>query len=200
MILPKEDISFRRYFSLKEGERGILFFGRPAKNKGLFVLLKALSELSEEETASSGVRFCFILAKDPEKEYGKALRIIRNLGVHDHITVKPSLPRLKLLKVLSGADCCVIPSITEGFGYAAAEACALKRDVISSDAGSLKEVVGGRCLFFKNRDAKDLAAKLRAYMKKDIKAFSEVKEKHFDKNRIDRHYMDMYRSLLHEER
>ena len=182
-LIEKEDISFRKYFSLKEGERGILFFGRPARNKGIFVLLKALGELSEEETASAGVRFCFILAADPEKDYREALRIIGRLGIYDHITVKPSLPRLKLLKVLSGADCCVIPSI------------ALKRNVISSDAGSLKEVVSGSCLFFRNRDASDLAARLRLYLRKDTKAFSTVKEKHFDKNSIVRHYMEMYRSL-----
>ena len=195
-LIEKEDISFRSFFSLKEGERGILFFGRPAKNKGIFVLLKALSLLPEKEMASARVRFCFILAKNPGQDYRKAIHLIRKLDQSGHITVKPPLPRLRLLKVLSGADCCIIPSVTEGFGYAAAEACVLKRAVISSDAGSLKEVVGGRCLFFKNRDAKDLAAKLRLYLREDTKAFSTVEEKHFDKLRIIRQYTDMYSSLL----
>ena len=198
--IEKEDISFREYFSLKEGERGILFFGRPAKNKGIFVLLKALSLLPESEIASAKVRFCFILARDPEPEYRKAVQMIRELDLSGYITVKTPLPRLKLLKVLSGADCCIIPSVTEGFGYAAAEACALKRNVISSDAGSLKEVVGGPCLFFRNRDASDLADKLSAYMKRDTEAFRTEKEKRFNKNRITEHYMDMYRSLVNEEK
>ena len=194
--IEKEDISFREFFSLTEDERGVLFFGRPAKNKGIFVLLKAMSLLTPKEIRKNKVRFCFILAKDPEKEYHRALELIRKSPVSDLITVRKPLPRIKLIKVLYGADCCVIPSVTEGFGYAAAEACALKRKVICSDAGSLKEVAGGRCLFFRNRDAFDLAEKLRSFMNKDEDAFSNVPEKHFDREKIVGEYLKMYGSLI----
>lgn len=197
--IEKEDISFRQYFSLKEGERGFLFFGRPAKNKGIFVLLKAMELISPEEAEHAGVRFCFILSPHPDKEYADAMKLIRESRLSEYVTVKPPLPRGELLKVLSGADCCVIPSITEGFGYAAAEACALKRNVISSDAGSLKEVVGGSCLFFRNRDERDLSDKIRAFMINGEDAFERVSEKHFDKGRIIEDYMKMYEKLIGNE-
>lgn len=197
--IEKEDISFRQYFYLKEGERGILFFGRPAKNKGIFVLLKAMQLISPKEVRSAGVRFCFILAPNPEKEYADAMKLIRGSGLSEYVTVRPPLPRMKLLKVLSGADCCVIPSVTEGFGYAAAEACALKRNVISSDGGSLKEVVGGSCLFFKNCDERDLSEKIRAFMSVGEDAFLWSKEKHFDKDRIIGQYIKMYETITKDK-
>ncbi len=193
--VAKENISFHELFSLKDEERGILYFGRPAPNKGIFVLLEAINEI-KEELKGKNVFFCMILSKDPAGGRKRALEYIENNGLKEIIRIKDSLPRLQLLKVLSGADLVVIPSITEGFGYAACEACHYKRPVISSDGGSLPEVVSGKCLFYENRNARDLAGKLLEYVNNGTDNFDDVADKVFDRGEIVEQYLEMYRCIL----
>ena len=194
--IENEDISFRECFKLKEGMRGILYFGRPAPNKGIFVLFRAIKLLADEGALPDSIRFCMILAPNPPADYKKALKTIKQYGIEDYLVIRPSMERNRLLKVLSGADCCVIPSITEGFGYTAVEACHYKVPLICSDGGSLPEVVSGKCLFFENRNPDDLALKLKQYMDKGLAVFSDVEEKTFDRDMILREYMNMYKDIL----
>ena len=188
-------IDFRDFFDLKEDELGILYFGRPASNKGIFVLLDAIKEI-KEDLKDKHVFFCMILAKDPEKGRRRALDLITEYGIQDHVRIKQSLPRIDLLKVVSGADACVIPSITEGFGYSACEACYYHRPVIASDGGSLPEVVSGKALFFKNKDRSDLARQIRKYINDPDGCFEDQPEKTFDKSRMIDEYEKMYEEML----
>ena len=195
-VIENEDITFRKCFGLTEGMRGILYFGRPAPNKGIFVLLKAIKILADKGTLPDSVRFCMILAPNPSSAYGKAIRIMKKHGIEDHMIVRPSMERNRLLKVLSGADCCVIPSITEGFGYTAVETCYYKVPVICSNGGSLPEVVSGKCLFFENRDPNDLAEKIDIYIREELVLFDNIEEKHFDREEILDKYLEMYEDML----
>ena len=194
-----QDISFHEFFGLGEDEKGILYFGRPAPNKGIFVLLEAIN-LVKEKIRGRGLFFCMILSKSPAGGRKKVLDLIEKNGLGDIVRVKDPLPRMSLLKVLSGADLVTIPSVTEGFGYAACEACHYKRPVISSDGGSLSEVVSGRCLFFRNMDASDLARKILEYTDNGTENFADVPEKIFDKERIIGQYLDMYGEILQKAR
>ena len=194
-IIAGVDTSFRTAFSLNENERGILYFGRPAPNKGIFVLLEAIS-LIKDYLKGKDICFCFVLSKDPVKGREKAENLIENYGISDYVKVRNSFPRNELLKILSEADLCVIPSITEGFGYSACESCYYKRPVISSDGGSLKEVVSGKALFFRNKDAKDLAEKILEYIGNGTNNFESIPKKVFDKEAIIDEYLDMYKKLL----
>lgn len=193
--IEKEEIGFRRIFSLRENEKGILYFGRPAKNKGIFVLLEAVRFLDKKMQLEGRARFCLILADEPSDVRKQVTDFIRENRLSPLVTIIPSLPRKELLKVISGADLCVIPSVTEGFGYSAAEACELGRPVIASDGGSLPEVIHGSCMFFKNRDSRDLARKLSHYIKNGTKGFTRVPRRSFERDRIVDEYMEMYRSV-----
>ena len=42
------------------------------------------------------------------------------------------------------ADCVVIPSLSEGFGYTCVEACSLGKKVVASNTTSLPEVISGK--------------------------------------------------------
>ncbi|MBR0149041.1 MAG: glycosyltransferase family 4 protein [Lachnospiraceae bacterium] len=198
-VIEKEDIDFREVFSLKDDEKGILYFGRPAKNKGIFVLLKAIAAIKDKPMIRGKARFCMILADEPSDGRKEVMEFIADNGLSDMVSIRSSLPRTKLLKVISQSNLCVIPSVTEGFGYSAAEACALKRPVIASDGGSLKEVVSGKCRFFKNMDSCDLAEKLSDYIKYGTMGFLEIPERTFDRDKIIDQYMKMYRSLYKEK-
>jgi len=54
-----------------------------------------------------------------------------------------TLEHAMLLSYMSLADLVVIPSLSEGFGITLVESMMLKRNVISSDAGGLKETIHG---------------------------------------------------------
>ncbi len=194
-LIQEVDTSFRSVFSMKENERGILYFGRPAPNKGIFVLLEAIG-LIKENLKGKDISFCLILSKDPAKGRQRAEELIKSYGISDYVKVKNSFPRNELLKILSGADLCVIPSITEGFGYSACESCHYRRPVISSDGGSLKEVVSGKALFFQNKNAKDLADKLLEYIEHGTENFEAIPDKIFKKEKIIDEYIKMYEQLL----
>jgi D-inositol-3-phosphate glycosyltransferase len=48
---------------------------------------------------------------------------------------------------VSAANCVVIPSLSEGFGFSALEACNANKTVVSTNAGSLPEVIFGKHVF-----------------------------------------------------
>ena len=188
-------IGFRESFALQQEERGILYFSRPAAIKGIFVLLDAVRIL--QETLRNGhVRICMILASAPEKGRQQASDFLERERLSDLVIIRNSMPRNQQLRVVSEADLCVIPSITEGFGFAALEACHYGRPVICSDAGSLPEVAFGRVRFFRNGDAEDLAAQMRLWVEEGTEAFDEIPEKHFDRDPSIDAYVRMYETLL----
>lgn len=78
-------------------------------------------------------------------------------------TITGRLPHAEMLQTLAGADIVVIPSRFEGFGITAAEAMALCRAVIASDAGGLPDVIGNpqNGLLFECENASQLAADLQ---------------------------------------
>jgi glycosyltransferase involved in cell wall biosynthesis len=69
----------------------------------------------------------------------------------------PGMSREELSDYLSVADCIVIPSLSEGFGLAAVEACTLKKRVVATDVGSLPEVVSGEYVLVKPGSPEALA-------------------------------------------
>ncbi|MBR5419972.1 MAG: glycosyltransferase family 4 protein [Lachnospiraceae bacterium] len=177
----KSSFSIRDYFRIRD-EFIFLYYGRPGRTKGIYVLEKAICLLKQRGIdAGSRVRFCFLLGKEPEKPRREFLRRMRDDGLRGVVRVRPSISREDLAECIKQADCVVVPSLTEGFGFSALETCQLGTDLIYSDGGSLPEVAYGRCRSFKNRNAKDLADKLEAVLRGDADAFVQVPEKSFSR-------------------
>jgi len=149
-----------------------LYFGRPGKTKGIFVLLKAIIQYIGKLGGKS--KFLIVLASDPPKERARFVSAIKGAGLGNQVSVIPSMTREDLQKTILRAKAVIVPSITEGFGYSAVEACELGKKVIVSDAGSLPEVVFGKVLFFKNRNYLDLASKI---VNADNDKFSLIKKR-----------------------
>lgn len=145
-------------FGFDPGDRVVLYFGRAGKTKGLPLLIDALCGIRRKLPAD--VRFGFIVGAHPAGERARLEQTVRDKGLSDIVRFSPSLPRAKLLSAIKGAYAVVTPSLTEGFGFSAAETCALGTPIVSSDAGSLPEVVSGRHLFFRSGDALDLGSRI----------------------------------------
>jgi len=52
--------------------------------------------------------------------------------------------RSELPSYIAASDCIVVPSLSEGFGFAAAESCAMGKLIVASNVASLPEVVSGK--------------------------------------------------------
>jgi len=118
-----------------------LYFGRPGFFKGVEFLLKAVPLISKKIPES---RLMLILSKEPGSKYRQALSLIDDLKIAHSVTLLDSVRIEELVKHISGCDCVVTPSLTEGFGFTCAEACAVGKPVVVADTGSIPEVVSGR--------------------------------------------------------
>ncbi len=139
-----------------------LSWGRPGESKGFQYLIKAAPFIKKK---IPNVAILLMLGS-PEK-YKKNYHHLKILAsmYPDIVKIIPSLPYQELGTMIRAADCVVIPSLSEGFGYNALEANSIGTPLLASDAGSLPEVVSGKHLFFKTKDVKDLVEKVTLVVK-----------------------------------
>ena len=109
------------------------------------------------------------------------------------------MPREDLSRCIQQADCVVVPSLTEGFGFSALEACQMGQKLIYSDGCSLPEVVYGKCLGFRNRDDYDLADKLQSVIEQGDEAFDTIPEKHFTYESMVEGIIKIYQDLMKQK-
>ena len=84
------------------------------------------------------------------------------LPAHAHFTGYMSDP--ELVELLNGAAALVFPSLWEGFGLPAVEAMSCGVPVLSSDRGSLPEVVGDAGLYFDPENVGEIAACVQKFL------------------------------------
>ena len=195
--IDKKD--FYKEFNINDKYKTFLYYGRPGQTKGIFVYEKAIKILKEKIKDLGNVKFCFILSKDPIKGLKKFNKYAEKNGITDIIEVRNNIKRKELLHYIECTDYVVVPSITEGFGLSAIEACERNVRLIHSNGGSLPEVTYGKCVEFINRDSNDLALKLeRIINNKNI--FKNKKKKDFSRKTITKEFYEMYQEVLNEGR
>jgi glycosyltransferase involved in cell wall biosynthesis len=160
----------------------------------VFVLLEAIEKLKNH--LPPDVRFIFVLSKEPRNERAKFIKLVEEKKLSNFVKVLNPLSEPDLLKALNEAYCVIIPSLTEGFGFTAAEACNLGKPVIASDAGSLPEVVFGKVLSFQNRNSNDLAEKISLALEDK---YVTIAPKVFDWDQATKKLLDSYRKLLQKK-
>lgn len=131
-----------------------LYFGRVGISKGVDYLIDAAKIVRACAPASRGI---LLLARDPQAPYQQILRRIKAYGLDTHLHILDPVPRAELPSYLLAADCVVVPSISEGFGYAAVEAATLGCPVVATSGHSVEEVLPGSAYFVPPRDPIALA-------------------------------------------
>ena len=191
---------FYDYFGVTKDDRVFLNYGRPGKTKGLFVYLDAIKKIAKEMNKKDlkNIKFCFIMGNDPISERNRFLKEVKENNLENNVIVKESVSRNDLDNYRMCADYIVVPSITEGFGLTAIEACEFKKNVILSNGGSLPEVAYGSVLYFENRNSNDLADKLKSVILNKAK-FENKEKKDFSKETISKEYIDIYKKVIKEK-
>lgn len=190
------DFDVREYFGIKKDSNIFLYYGRPGKTKGIDVYRDALISLMKENSLPENIKFCFILGKEPADLRKIFEEQIQKAGLSDRVLIRPSLDRSKLAAAIMQANTVVVPSLTEGFGFSALEACLLGRPLVHSDGGALPEVVYGQCLSFTNGDAMDLKNKLLEVIQKGESAFTRIPEKRFTSEETIKGIIGIYDQLM----
>ncbi|MGA2159306.1 MAG: glycosyltransferase family 4 protein [Dehalococcoidia bacterium] len=131
-----------------------MYFGRPGISKGVEYLVAAVPLISRE---IPDARLLLLMGKEPAEGFKKILALVKEMQIEARVLVHDPVPRIELPGYVAAADCVVVPSITEGFGFTAAEACAMDRPVVVSNVGSLPEIVSGTYVMVGPRDAAAIA-------------------------------------------
>lgn len=141
-----------------------LYFGRPGVSKGVELLLDAAARVRQE---LPGSRLVLLLARSPASGHARIVQRIAALGLGDHVRVLDSVPREELPGYLLAADAVVVPSVSEGFGYAAVEAASLGCRVVSTAGHAVEEVMAGHATFAPPGDPTAMANAIIAAMRTD---------------------------------
>lgn len=134
--------------------------GRLTEEKGHSVLIRAFELFLEGLPSEEKNRQHLILAGGGHLQKLLSEQIAQ-ASLEEQVTITGTLPHQEIVKHYSSFDYFVHPSLAEGFGLVLIEAMALKVPVIASDLEVFKEVGGDTILYFKQKNAEDLARSMR---------------------------------------
>jgi glycosyltransferase involved in cell wall biosynthesis len=134
-------------------ERKFVIFasGRPGTTKGFEYLLAAFPAIVKKIPHAVLV---LMLSKDPQ--YRHVIDEYRQQAHKDVLFLDP-VRYNELIAYRQMADCNVVPSVTEGFGYAVLESAATGKPVVASDTTSIPEVIYGKYILVPPRNPKAIA-------------------------------------------
>ena len=137
--------AIRERWGFKPDDFVVLGFGRTGLSKGFEYLVKAIPAASQQVPQA---RFVFVWPTAPNFVTSRDQLVdeISRFPASVRVDVHDKKPRQELLSLIQAADCVVVPSLSEGFGYAVVESCCLCNKVIASNTTSIPEVIGGNYL------------------------------------------------------
>jgi glycosyltransferase involved in cell wall biosynthesis len=186
-------------FPALRSRRWLLFMGRLHAKKGLDLLLCAWSRLQAE------LRDWHLVIAGPDFDgYGRELtQTIRANGLADAVTVTGMLQGAAKDSALRNADLFILPTRSENFGIAVAEALAYGVPVITTRAAPWSTLVTHRCGWWITPDAAALEASIRTAVRLpagELKAMGErgreFASARFSWEAIGARMADAYRWLL----
>jgi len=163
-----------------------LYFGRLGISKGLDVLIAGAGLVQDS------FKLTLILPKEPEGLLNAVKELIKENNIEDKVEIKHHLPYKELQFEVINTDAVIVPSYSEGFGFTAAETIAMNTPIISSNRGSLAEVVSGKHINMITFDSEGLATAMKRAIKNDYD-YIPVKEFHLSDSVQE--YIALYKNL-----
>ncbi len=163
-----------------------LTYGRAAPSKGLEYAAKSIQFLKIPK-----LKYVFIVAKDYSNNHRQLLRIISKNK--DKTMLLEPVPYQELPDYIAASDCVVVPSLSEGFGYTAAEASAMGKPIVASNTTSLPEIVSGRFVLVEPKNPNAIAEGIE---KIHNKKYSKTTVKKFTIEENVKRHIKLYEELL----
>jgi glycosyltransferase involved in cell wall biosynthesis len=177
-------------------EKRFLFVGRLNRQKGIEVLLHAVSRIPDRSIALDVVG---------DGEDRQALTDLATaLDIGDRVTWHGAMPQPKLADFYRRATALVVPSVGEGLGLVAVEAQLCETPVVAFDSGGLPDVVQHDLtgVLVKEVDAGALAAALASLLQREDRgaALGAAGRLHalatFAPESVAQRYADIYRAAI----
>ena len=167
----------------------VLFYGRPGVSKGLDILIDAAQLLEKDRRRDIKI---IIISDFESTRYG--ISLLRNVKrAPTIIEIKPTLTSSGLISEISKCDAVVIPSYSEGFCFAAVEACMMHKPIIHSSKGALPEVIWGRNIPYHNQNPIELK---EAILKGFRGEWDIVSKKSFELSEMTDKYIKLYQKII----
>lgn len=173
-----------------------LFVGRLNKQKGIELLLHALSRVPDRSVQLDVV--------GDGEDRDTLIDLARALDLGDRVRWHGALPQPRLADFYRAATALVVPSVSEGLGLVAVEAQLCETPVIAFESGGLPDVVqhDRTGILVQTIDAGALAAALASLLERDDRGASlgAAGRLHalatFAPESVARRYADVYRSAI----
>jgi glycosyltransferase involved in cell wall biosynthesis len=150
---PEAEVIMSRY-DLAADERFLLYVGGLSPHKNLPRLIEAFARGAKEP-------WNLVIVGDPSDVFHTNMEAIRDAiqlnGLRKRVRLVGFVPDADLVHLYNRAYALVQPSLLEGFGLPPVESMACGTPVLSSNAGSLPEVVGDAGLFFDPTDVDEMS-------------------------------------------
>ena len=180
----------------KRSRDRILFVGRLNKQKGIELLLHAVSRIPDRSVALDVV--------GDGEDRAELESLATALGIADHVRWHGVLPQSKLTEFYRSAAALVVPSVGEGLGLVAVEAQLCETPVVAFESGGLPDVVqhDRTGILVPEIDAGALAAAIVSLLERDDHGASlgAAGRIHavatFAPESVARRYADIYRSAI----
>ena len=179
----------------------ILFVGSEHPRKNLAALLKAFHKLKQDRRFRELKLVKVGEAGGKESDFrAQTLDTVESLGLTDEVVFTDFVSEDMLANYYSHAECMVLPSLYEGFGWPPVEAMACGCLVIVSNVASLPEITGDAALKVNPHDSDSLASAIRMILtdgrlKQEMVSKGLERASQFTWDKAARETMGVYRSV-----
>jgi glycosyltransferase involved in cell wall biosynthesis len=162
---PTEIAATRSRLGIPQDAELFVYVGGMNTHKNILALLKAMPEIVSRHSSVHLAIVGSITGKGFWDNVPELMAFVRDTPMLDkHVTFTGYLADRDLVQLFGSTAALVFPSLWEGFGLPAVEAMSCGVPVLSSDRGSLPEVVGDAGLFYDPESREQIVGAFESFL------------------------------------